>query len=514
MQTASGDSDVMVLGDLNAYSEEDPIDLLRAGGLTKLTTPTESYVFQGQTGSLDYALVTSSLLDQVTGAAKWNINADEPITLDYNDDILTAGEASAEDRNDTSLYAPTPFRSSDHDPVLVGLNLQPSNRLPVANNDTATTNEDTAVTFNVLTNDTDANNDALTVASFTTPTNGVLTNSAGSFTYTPNLNFNGSDSFTYTISDGKGGTASAPVTITINPVNDAPVNTVPGSQTAVQDSILVFSVANGNAIALSDVDANGGLEQVSLSVSNGFLNLSSTNGLTIVNGSNNAAAVTVQGTLGNLNSALNGLSFTPTAPSVLAGAATLTILIDDLGNTGADGAKTATATVAIAINPANLIRSGAGNDTIQGTVGADTIYGGAGNDNIFGNGGNDIILGEAGNDKIYAYGGNNSVYGGAGSDTIEVGAGINFIDGGIGNDTISLASGQDTLVLARGNGNDTINNYNAGSTRFNLTGGLTFNALTIVQDGSETAILAGSEKLASLSRVQSSSVTASSFITA
>lgn len=514
IQTASGDSDVMVLGDLNAYSEEDPIDLLRAGGLTKLTTSTESYVFQGQTGSLDYALVTSSLLEQVTGAAKWNINADEPITLDYNDDIVTSGEASAEDRNDTSLYAPTPFRSSDHDPVLVGLNLQPSNRPPVANSDTATTNEDMAVTFNVLTNDTDANNDVLTVASFTTPTNGVLTNSAGSFTYTPNLNFNGSDSFTYTISDGKGGTASAPVTITINPVNDAPVNTVPGSQTAVQDSILVFSTANGNAIAISDVDANGGLEQVNLSVSNGFLNLSSTNGLTIVNGSNNSAAVTVQGTLGNLNSALNGLSFTPTAPSVIAGAATLTILTDDLGNTGAGGAKTDTDTVAIAINPANLIRSGASNSTIQGTAGADTIYAGAGNDIIFGNGGNDIILGEAGNDKIYVYGGNNSVYGGAGSDTIEVGAGINFIDGGIGNDTISLAGGQDTIVLARGNGNDTINNYNAGSTRFNLSAGLTFNDLTIVQDGSETSIRAGNEKLASLSRVQSSSVTASSFITA
>jgi predicted extracellular nuclease len=123
VQTASGDSDVMVLGDLNAYGEEDPIDILRAGGLTKLVTSTDSYVFDGQTGSLDHALVTSSLLAQVTGAAKWNINADEPIILDYNDDVLTSGEAAAEDRNDTSLYQANPFRSSDHDPVLVGLNL-------------------------------------------------------------------------------------------------------------------------------------------------------------------------------------------------------------------------------------------------------------------------------------------------------------------------------------------------------------------------------------------------------
>jgi uncharacterized protein len=127
IQTASGDNDVMILGDLNAYNEEDPIDLLRAGGFTKLTTATDSYVFDGQTGSLDHAMVSSSLLTQVTGAAKWNINADEPIALDYNDNVLTTGtngEQASELRNDISLYKANPYRSSDHDPVLVGLNLQ------------------------------------------------------------------------------------------------------------------------------------------------------------------------------------------------------------------------------------------------------------------------------------------------------------------------------------------------------------------------------------------------------
>jgi uncharacterized protein len=124
VQAASGDNDVMILGDLNAYGEEDPIDILRAGGFTKLTTATDSYVFDGQTGSLDHALVSASLLNQVTGAAKWNINSAEPIAFDYNDDVLSPGEGTAEDRNDTTLYQPNPFRSSDHDPVLVGLNLQ------------------------------------------------------------------------------------------------------------------------------------------------------------------------------------------------------------------------------------------------------------------------------------------------------------------------------------------------------------------------------------------------------
>lgn len=143
IQTDSGDSDVMILGDLNAYNEEDPIDILRAGGLTKLTTATDSYVFDGQTGSLDHALVTSSLLAQVTGAAKWNINSSEPIVFDYNDDVISTGEPATEDRNDTSLYAPNQFRSSDHDPVLVGLDLKPTGGTTGADRQVGTDGNDT-----------------------------------------------------------------------------------------------------------------------------------------------------------------------------------------------------------------------------------------------------------------------------------------------------------------------------------------------------------------------------------
>ena len=142
VQTTSGDGDVMVLGDLNAYNEEDPIDILRAGGLTKLTTTTDSYVFDGQTGSLDHALVTSSLLAQVTGAAKWNINSSEPIVLDYNDDVLSSGENVAEDRNDLTLYRADRFRSSDHDPVLAGLDLKPIGGSPLADNLIGTSGSD------------------------------------------------------------------------------------------------------------------------------------------------------------------------------------------------------------------------------------------------------------------------------------------------------------------------------------------------------------------------------------
>lgn len=119
----AADGDVMLLGDFNAYSQEDPMDILRAGGYTKLDTPA-GYLFGGQVGSLDHALVNNSLLGQVTGATKWAINAFEPDALDYNDAIVDPGEGPSDPRrNDATLYQPDPFRSSDHDPVLVGLSL-------------------------------------------------------------------------------------------------------------------------------------------------------------------------------------------------------------------------------------------------------------------------------------------------------------------------------------------------------------------------------------------------------
>jgi predicted extracellular nuclease len=117
LKTNTGDSDVLVLGDLNAYGEEDPIDVLRNGGLVdelgRYVTNPYSFVFGGQSGRLDHALSTSSLSGQTTGATEWHINADEPRILDYNQEFNPAG-----------LYAPNPYRSSDHDPVLVGMNLQ------------------------------------------------------------------------------------------------------------------------------------------------------------------------------------------------------------------------------------------------------------------------------------------------------------------------------------------------------------------------------------------------------
>ncbi|MEO3801384.1 ExeM/NucH family extracellular endonuclease [Nonomuraea sp. B1E8] len=108
----------IVLGDLNAYGEEDPVRTLEKGGLTSVTkqfVPARqrySYVFDGLAGELDHVLVGGGLRKRVTGATIWHINADEPRILDYNTEF-----------NPPGLYRPDAYRSSDHDPLVVGLAL-------------------------------------------------------------------------------------------------------------------------------------------------------------------------------------------------------------------------------------------------------------------------------------------------------------------------------------------------------------------------------------------------------
>lgn len=127
--TGSGDPDVMIIGDLNAYRNEDPITALEDVGYTDLIEQFEgdeaySFVFDSQLGYLDHALANDPLTAQVTGVATWAINADEIPLFDYNDDIGDAGERSFERESGVlELDAADALRSSDHDPVVVGLDL-------------------------------------------------------------------------------------------------------------------------------------------------------------------------------------------------------------------------------------------------------------------------------------------------------------------------------------------------------------------------------------------------------
>jgi hypothetical protein len=116
---AAGDPDVLVIGDMNAYAFENPINLLTGKGLVnqieRFVRPQGmpySYVFDGQAGYLDHALASASLSAQVAGAAEWHNNADEPEHIDYN-----LGDTVQDP------YRENAYRASDHDPVVVSLDL-------------------------------------------------------------------------------------------------------------------------------------------------------------------------------------------------------------------------------------------------------------------------------------------------------------------------------------------------------------------------------------------------------
>lgn len=115
--TGSGDSDVLIIGDLNAYLREDPLTTLISAGFTNLLdaqTDPYSFTFDAQSGALDHAIVSASLAPQIVETMEWHINADEPRLLDYN----------LEFSRDPNLFdGTTPYRASDHDPVVIGIDL-------------------------------------------------------------------------------------------------------------------------------------------------------------------------------------------------------------------------------------------------------------------------------------------------------------------------------------------------------------------------------------------------------
>jgi predicted extracellular nuclease len=133
--TGTGDPDILIMGDLNAYAQEDPITAIKNAGYSnliqdRLGLSAYSYAFDGQWGYLDHALATPALAGQVTDVVEWHTNADEPSVLDYNTEFKTPGQVA-------SLYSADRFRSSDHDPVMVGLDLRDPLAVTLASFDAA-----------------------------------------------------------------------------------------------------------------------------------------------------------------------------------------------------------------------------------------------------------------------------------------------------------------------------------------------------------------------------------------
>lgn len=214
---------VLIIGDLNSYDKEDPIDAIKEGADDDLGTADDyvdmihkelgefayGYVFDGHIGYLDYAMANKSLEIYIKDVTIWHINADEPDLIDYD----MSFKQPAQD----ALYNDDPYRSSDHDPVIVTLSFPVA---PVAVADEYKVLIDTTLVVSagegVLANDYDGNEDELTAVLETSvdPLRGTLSlNSDGSFSFNPVSGFLGEATFTYRASDGE--FSSDPVTVTI-----------------------------------------------------------------------------------------------------------------------------------------------------------------------------------------------------------------------------------------------------------------------------------------------------------
>ncbi|MCH2125657.1 MAG: tandem-95 repeat protein [Pirellulaceae bacterium] len=180
-------------------------------------------------------------------------------------------------------------------------------------------------------------------------------------TFTPDLDLNGTGAGSITLNSNDLGGSPGPIDladvdtflVNINAINDAPEVSASASNTTDEEVPLTFSPAVGNAIAISDADAEEGTNVVSvtLAANHGTLLLGTTVGVTITNGQNGTASFAIEGSLGDVNTAIDGLIYTP--DTNFHGVDTITVTPDDLGNFGAPGNAVVPLGVDVAVNAVN-----------------------------------------------------------------------------------------------------------------------------------------------------------------
>ncbi|MBE3779387.1 tandem-95 repeat protein, partial [Vibrio parahaemolyticus] len=220
-------------------------------------TPTIIKVLGNDTFEGDGKVVS---LDTNNGPANGtvSVNPDGSVTYTPNDNYVG---------KDTFTYVVTSGGVSES--TAVEVNVTPVNDAPVAKDDIATTQEDTAVTIDVLPNDTDVDGDKLSIQSASVPeAQGKVEIVDGKLVFTPAENFNGHAEIIYTVTDGEL-TDEAKVTVTVNPVNDAPTIKVEAVESITEDAVSTDTVVA--TLTVSDTDTPEDQLTVSLeNNSNGY----------------------------------------------------------------------------------------------------------------------------------------------------------------------------------------------------------------------------------------------------
>ncbi len=310
------------------------------------------------------------------------------------------------------------------------------NTAPVAAGDAYTTDEDVFLNVpavGLLVNDSDPEGDPLSASLVNGPgpNNGtVVVNPDGSFTYTPNANFNGTDTFTYAASDGAE-SAPATVTITVTPVNDAPV-AVDGAYTAYLDTPLAVAVPGVLARA-TDVDGDALSALLVSGPSHGTLTLNEDGSFTYT-----PAEDYLGGDSFTYHASDASLESEEATVNITVRAACNGLAASIVGTPGADRLKgTPGADVIVGLGGADAITAADGDDHICGGSGPDTISASSDNDTLLGGSGSDVLIGGSGNDTLS---------GGAGIDALSGDSGRDHLDGGDARDTCLGGTGTDTAT--------------------------------------------------------------------
>ncbi|WP_198325268.1 tandem-95 repeat protein [Permianibacter aggregans] len=333
------------------------------------------------------------------GSLSGNLNAFDPNgdTLTYTVATGPANGTLVINADGSYVYTPnTNFNGNDTFTIQVSdgqggisaatinVTVNAVNDAPVAQNDAVTTNEDTAVTINVLSNDSDVDGDTLTVsAASVNPAQGTVTiNADGTLNFVPATNFNGVAVISYTISDGNGGTSTATVNVTVNAVNDVPTTSNVSLNTSEDTAV-------SGAIVASDIDGDSLSYVLGTGPSNGSVTLNADGTFTYTpnanyNGSDSFTVIVSDGNGGSVVSAVSvNVGAVNDAPVAVNDTAITdedtSVIVNVLANdTDADG-DTLTVTTASALNGSVVINANGtltytpnanynGSDTISYTI--------------------------------------------------------------------------------------------------------------------------------------------------
>jgi VCBS repeat-containing protein len=387
--------------------------------------------------------------------------------------------------------------------IVDGIEIDPTNQLVTAIDDTAATDEDTAAVFgSVLGNDSAPDGVAL-IQLVSGPASGTLNfNTAdGSYSFDPAGDFDDLAAgesrivaFTYRVTDTNGDSDEATVTITVTGTNDAPIATAFDAGSASEDDaplnidllstasdvdsadldvanvtvtasdgrVVSFTVDPATGLLTLDPgqfidldDADSVVLTIAYDVTDGDLSVPNTATLTIT-----GALELISGTNGNDNP-LNGTEYGD-------------LIRGEVGN--------------------DLINAGDGDDSVLGGAGVDTIYGGNGNDTLNGNLNPDRLFGGDGGDQVFGGHSNDVLHGDAGNDTLDGGDGWDGLHGGDGDDRLiggagpdrmSGNAGNDVFVLSDLDGvdNDTITDFTVGEDSLELNGLTVTGASVVNADG-------------------------------